>query len=240
MKIYRKIIVCFLVLCLFLTLPVYASSISLQNEKAIQNEIGRDLNPEATKNFALNDVISADLKIRKGSGNWQDGSIKANVEDIIEFKITVTISRSYLFFGVLIELPTVGEDPMFDYISSDKVPWDSNDEEIRWNWLYAEPPWSEEITFTALIEKAGKKTIKLTAFGEYKGDDNKLHEDSATDSVNIDVEGTGKHMPITFPQNKVRLVYRFLSLKETKIAFMLSTLWGTYHHELRSIEYLKR
>jgi len=204
MKIYRNILLCFFVSCLFFTLPVYASNIYSQN------------------NTALNSDISADLKVRKNNGNWQDGTLEAKVGETIEFKITVSVSRSYLFFGILVELPKVGDKPMLDYKSSNTNPMDANDEELRWYWLQIEPSWSEVITFTVQIKKSGTKTIKLTAFGEYKGTDNKLHEDSSTDSVSIYVKkGTGKHMPMTFLQNKVKLLDIITNLKEKKITFIL-------------------
>jgi hypothetical protein len=150
---------------------------------------------ETTSNITLNGINTADLKIKTTGGDWTDSSIKANVGQEIEFKVTVEISRSYFWLGVLVELPTVDDESMFQYITGSVSPkpilpvgvWRANDEEVAWSWFEVSSGWSKTMTFKATIKKGGSKTINLLVAGDYSSN-GQILEDEASDSVDITVD----------------------------------------------------
>jgi hypothetical protein len=146
----------------------------------------------ALDNVNKGDDLSSDLKIKKADGSWEDHHVTANVGSILEFKIIVNSSKEYPGVLILIELPTINDNPMFNYINDSASPipglleghFEASDTEIIWIWYLINEFWSKEMTFKAKIVQSGMSTVKLTVLGLIDID----HYDYANDSVEV----TGK------------------------------------------------
>lgn len=217
MNLNIKMIGCLLIITMLIALPVSASNISKPGNKIVgKNEnINLDVNS--------NGIVTADLKVRSLGGSWSDSGIKAEVGETLEFKITVEISRSYTWIGVLVELPTVNNKPMFEYKvgSASTIPWDKNSEEIKWMWLSVGSSWSKEITFKEkVLRGGGTKTINLIVGGIY-GSGGETEEDEKSDSVDVTVENGRSKQAF---KEKIKLHKLFLKEENSIISLFLSKI----------------
>lgn len=155
------------------------------------------------KTEILNDDanLTGDLKIRTSGGSWQDNSLTADVGTTLEFKIDSSANRDYTLFTVVIGLPIINEEPMFDYIelSAGPIPgplkgfFEASDTDVIWVWYMIETSWSEEMTFKAKIKKPGTGTVNLYVVGIIDLDEG--FYDDVTDAVQV----TGEGDPCCFP-----------------------------------------
>jgi len=214
MKINRKMVGCFLIVFLFMALPVSAKN--TYGDRILEKENKEPIASSTNIEVSSNGIVKADLKVRVAGGDWKDSSINAQVGQTLEFKITVEISRSYIWFGILVDLPEVNNNPMLKYKigSASPLPLDVNDEEIKWSWINIDSPWNKETSFKVKIERGGSKTVNLLVGGTYNSN-GKIMEDEKSDSVDITVE-KGK--------SKTRIHNLFFNQENSKIGLFLSKI----------------
>jgi len=117
-------------------------------------------------------ILSADLKIRKIDGDWEDNQISAKVGTTLEFKISLILEGDYQKLFIIIELPTIGNNitTMFEYILGSATNKPSGDEgtffgtnrAVIWAWESDYSTWPKIYTFKAKIIKSGIKNVNLT------------------------------------------------------------------------------
>jgi len=129
--------------------------------------------------------LTADLKIRKPGGNWEDSDITATVETELEFKIVVSSNKvgGHLCVIVTVDLPLINDNPMFSYVDgSASNPLNfigATDEEVAWYYTIVTKTNPKEMTFKAVIKKVGTKSVYLTAYSL------EPNTDPATNSVQV-------------------------------------------------------
>ncbi len=176
MRRYNKLILSLIIVFLLSILPLSVQGSNLEKETR-----------------ALNNEITVDLKARVAGGDWKDSLNSLDVGTVIEFKVTVDIPRSYFWLGILVELPTTSNGPMFDYrvgsmsptIINEEVGLTyANDEEVSWSWIDVEPPFSETMTFKAKVKKGASKNVNLIVGGGY-GENGDVREDEGSDTLKV-------------------------------------------------------
>lgn len=232
MKIFKMMLVCFLVTILSITPPVTASNSLLLKERNIDHENKFKINVNIIINSESDSIVTADLKIKPPSGDWADNSITGDVGDTIEFQVNLELSRPYIWFGAVVELPKVNDEPMFRNIRSISPKpifpfgsWRVSDTEVGWSWFgINESSWSKTPTFKATINKKGSQTINLIAGGNYvDGGQNK--EGQATDSNDIIVRTAKSKQKILLElPNKLINVYKDLTIIKTKIYLIVTKI----------------
>ena len=165
------------------------------------SSIGLDKCKSQIDTFEKNN-LNIDLKIKGPEEGWLDDSLSTEVNKKIEFKINVETNREYKAVAILVKLPLVGNNPMFNYDwgllglgSSKPKPslanpncfgdWTANDTDVCWAWLLVDNGWSEEMTFQAITKKTSTKTIELKVYGVK---DIHGNIDEAYDSISITVK----------------------------------------------------
>jgi len=180
-KFLCKVFIFFLIIILFSS---SVNCVSIDNIKYIKS------NEEENKlNFSN---INSNIKIRNVGGEWTD-SLNTKTGSIVEIKIDADIEIDYKVIAILIELPEIDESPMFSYIEGTASPkpifpigdWQANDTQITWSWYLVSSAWSKEMSFKAIVQKSGSKSIDLTviAVKDMNGNYDEIH-----DSVDIIVE----------------------------------------------------
>ncbi len=171
------------VIMLLVALVPIVSSISLE-QKNNNQEIG---------NVVASNGPSADLKIRKGDGDWVDQQLTCNVGTKIEFKINAESKNKYYGVIVRINLPIQNnnpEDTMFRYIKGSASPVPDPQEGGVFGsdgivlWMYdvsKKEFWSEEMRFRAELVGSGSGQINLEVLWVTE----KMEIDSVEDSVGI-------------------------------------------------------
>ena len=190
----RKLLISLLVVLFLLMLPVSAYGFEINKEEK-----------------TTNGEITADLKVRTTGGNWQDTLTSVNLGTVIEFQITVSIPRDYFWLGILVELPSTQNGPMFNYrigsmkptiLDEDVGITYANDEEVSWSWIDVEPPFEETMTFKATVKETGSKNINLLVGGDY-GENGQVKEDQGSDSLRFSSAKSKSKNPFI----KLNLIY---------------------------------
>ena len=204
MKFNKKIIIAiFFVFMLFFTQITVESKNISKEENQISGE------------------ITADLKVRTLNGNWKDTLSSISVGTIVEFKITVSIPRSYTWLGVLVELPTTANGPMFNYRVGTMSPTIldvdvgityANDEEVAWNWITVDPPFEQTMTFKATVQNTGTANVVLTVGGLY-GDNGQAVEHEGSDSLRFS-SAKSKSKNISFKEKLLEIFPRIAIIIE--------------------------
>lgn len=227
MKTYKKLIGCFLIVFLFMALPVSANKILDQKEESVYRETSTIFDD---KMKTCSGAINADLKIKTPDGEWVDDSVELNVGDTVEFSITAQVSRNYFWFGMLVELPTVNNQPMFevDFDSVSDKPvlpfgtWRGSNKELAWSWFEVSSSWSKTVSFEATVKKSGSLNINLIVGGDYV-ENSQIKEDSGSDSIDVSSKGKSKHAPLINPQ--ILPMNPFSNFRHTKIGVVLYKIW---------------
>lgn len=117
--------------------------------------------------------LSGDLQIRQTGGSWQDNSLTADVGTTLEFKIDSSVTSKYVLLTVLVSLPLINDEAMFDYvdISARPIPgplegfFDASNTDVFWVWYMVDSSWAQEMIFKARITKSGIGTVGLYIVG---------------------------------------------------------------------------
>ena len=94
---------------------------------------------------------------------------------------------------MLVELPSIGEKNMLEYISGSSSPkpifpigeWFANNTAVGWMWVITGDSWDKEMTFKAKVKEPGNRQISLSVIGVIDTDGN---YDEVFDTVSIDSE----------------------------------------------------
>ena len=170
----KRVFLSIIVIALFLLMPLSVQSANIVNE-----------------NSTTTGTISADLKVRKTGGSWQDSLSSVSIGTIVEFQITVSIPRDYHCLGVLVELPKTSNGQMFNFITGSLSPnilntdvglSYGNNNEVAWIWTEVESSFSETMSFRATVKESGTEDVELLVGGDYL-DNGNLREDQGSDSL---------------------------------------------------------
>lgn len=173
---FNKKFIAMIVVFLFFMLPFSVQSTNIGKEQ---------------KN--IDGEITVDLKAREPNGDWKDSLSSLGIGTIVEFKITVDIPRDYFWLGILVELPSTSNGPMFNYRIGSLSPTIldenvgltyANDEEVSWSWIEVEPPFTETMTFKARIKEKGTENVNLIVGGDY-GENGEVKEDEGSDTLKV-------------------------------------------------------
>jgi hypothetical protein len=212
MKINKKIIISIFIIFLFLVLPL---SVQAANEKK--------------ENSTTAGEITADLKVRTLSGEWKDSISSVGIGTVVEFQVTVDIPRDYVWLGVLVELPSISDSPMFNYVTGSISPTIldpdvgityANDEEVAWNWVTIEPPFTQTMTFKAIVKQSGTQNVNLIVGGLY-AENGQTKEDEGSDSLRFS-SSKGKNINNIFREKILQIlqVIEKVCMKLNKLCYI--------------------
>ena len=229
MKILKSIVCCFVIIILFITIPVSANSFSVLKEK------NRNLKEIPILDSSSNDngIVKADLKIKASGGEWVDNRLTVKTGSTIEFQVIVELSRPYIWIGALVEPPTISGESMLSVDVSSVSPkpilpfgtWKASDLEVGWGWFGIEgSSWSKTMTFKATANKIGSGKINLLVGGNYY-ENGQNKEGQATDSVDLTVEKKGGSKQSTPNVQQEKIKHNILDIIKTKIGLLLTKIW---------------
>jgi hypothetical protein len=187
----QKIIV-FLMVFLFFTCNIAGFSIA--------NKINKNVEDVSTDSAD----IDINFEVRKPGSSWEDSSLTADVDSMLEFRINVQAHRSYEGVGIYVELPSISGVNMFEYVTDSSSPkpvlpfgvWDADDTNVMWFWFLTGSSWSKEASFKAYIREEGTRTVNVRVTGVISFDPDDPLFDESTDSVEVTGEDDG---PCCFP-----------------------------------------
>lgn len=156
------------------------------------------------ENSFFSESIDVEFKVKKPGSNWEDESLTADVDAVLDFKIEVQTHRRYEGVGIYVTLPTVGGSNMFEYVSDSSSPkpvlpfgiWDADNSSVMWFWFKTGSSWFKEASFKAYIRKEETKDVDVKVTGVISFDPDDPLFDEAFDSVEVTGEEDG---PCCFP-----------------------------------------
>jgi hypothetical protein len=143
--------------------------------------------------LSLTTNVAIDLKICNTSGTWQDENVRADVGDILEFKITTETYGDYKDCCIAVVLAEEDEESIFNYIrlSANPIPkakegtFIATNKIVIWYWYDVDDSWSKVMTFKAKIVKKGSIEAGAGLIAIIDEED----EDKCSDSVEVTVKG---------------------------------------------------
>lgn len=142
--------------------------------------------------------ITLDLKIREQNGQWEDESLTAFIDSIVEFQLKITTNRGYpLSLSAAISLPKTDDGALFDYIENSETStkkttiFNGTDEDVIFLWLPLLLPSTITVTFKARLVNIGENQ-------EILGIGVGIISDSEVDYRNETVNITSQPTPIPY------------------------------------------
>jgi len=152
------------------------------------------LNTNSIENVFQQNNITVHLQVREQNGEWEDESITAYIDTILEFQIKITTNRGYpLSLSAALSLPTTKQGPLFEYIKNSESStkkttyFNASDEDVIFLWLPLLFPSTITCSFKARLVNIGENQ-EILGIGVGIIDDNAL--DYTNDTVTVTSQPT--------------------------------------------------